>query len=325
MNLDATLKSSQVTTFWKWVSRRHRPEKGRIVLTQRRVYVLPTRHGISFAVALLLMLVGSINYNLSLGYILTFLLAGMAIVSILHTFRNIAHLAISAGKTEPAFAGELAHFELHIENEREDTRWAMHIRCDVQEVDAHLPGRSVTPLQIPVRAQRRGWLQLPRVTLETFYPLGMFRAWSYVQPEMRTLIYPKPDNSALPPHRPRDGSGGSVNTGTGTDDFSNLRSYQPSDSPKHIAWKAVARNDTMLTKAFLGRASRQLILDWNDLPDTLDLEARLSRMTRWVLLARDAGLGYGLNIPGMKISLGADDQHFVHCMEALALYEPGRH
>src|ERR1035437_9093487 len=113
MNLDSTLKSSQAYSFWRWVSRRHEPEKGRIVLTQRRVYVMPTRHGISFGLALILMLVGSINYSLSLGYILTFLLAGMAIVSILHTFRNIAHLAISAGKAEAVFAGDLAPFDLH--------------------------------------------------------------------------------------------------------------------------------------------------------------------------------------------------------------------
>jgi uncharacterized protein (DUF58 family) len=324
MNLDAALKSSQVYTFWKWVSRRHEPEKGRVVLTQRRVYVLPTRHGISFALALVLMLIGSINYNLSLGYILTFLLAGMAIVSILHTFRNLAYLAVSPGKTEPVYAGDLAYFDLYVENERDDARRAVHFRSEDQVQTAILPGRRVSALRIPVRASHRGWLQLPRVTLETFYPLGMFRAWSYVQPEIRTLVYPKPDNSPLPPPRPREGSGDAINIGTGNDDFSNLRSYQSSDSPRHIAWKAVARSDTMLTKSFMGRASRELMFAWRDLPDTLDIEARLSRLSRWVLLAQEAGLEYGLDLPGVKITLGSGSQHFERCMEALALYEPGQ-
>ena len=325
MNLDSALKSSQAYTFWKWVSRRHEPEKGRIVLTQRRVYVLPTRHGISFGLALVLMLVGSINYSLSLGYILTFLLAGMAIISILHTFRNLAHLMVSAGKTDAVFAGELAQFDLHVENQREDSRHAIHFRCGDQALMVNLSGRRITTVPIPVRAARRGWLQLPRVTLETFYPLGMFRAWSYVQPEMRALVYPKPDDSPLPQPRPRADSGDAVNAGSGTDDFSGLRGYQQSDSPRHIAWKAVAGRQVMLTKSFMGRASQELFLDWRDLPDTLDIEARLSRLTRWVLLARQAGLNYALSIPGARFDLGGGDKHFARCLEALALYEPGKH
>ena len=325
MNLDAAFKSSQVTPFWKWVSRRHQPEPGRIVLGQRRVYVLPTRHGLSFGLALALMLIGSINYNLSLGYILTFLLAGMAIVSILHSFRNIAYIAISAGRTEPAFAGDLALFDLHVANEREDVRHAISFICDERNLTSDLPGCRVSTIQIPVRATRRGWLQLPRVTLETFYPLGMFRAWSYVQPQMRSLIYPKPDTSALPQFRPRGDSGDAVSVGTGSDDFSGLRGYKASDSPRHIAWKAVARSETMLTKSFTGRASQELILDWRDLPNTLDLEARLSRLTRWVMLARQAGLNYALDLPGVHIALNGGDAHFTRCLEALALYESAQH
>lgn len=324
MNLDAALKSSQVFTFWKWVSRRHAPEKGRIVLVQRRVYVLPTRHGISFGVALALMLVGSINYNLSLGYVLTFLLAGMAVVSMLHSFRNLAYLAVTAGKAEPVFAGDLALFELHVENEREDTRHAIHFRCDEAPAAPDLPGRRVSVVQIPVRATRRGWLQMPRVTMETFYPLGMFRAWSYVQPEVRVLVYPRPDASPLPQPRSRADSGDAINVGTGTDDFSGLRGYQTSDSPRHIAWKAVARSESMLTKSFMGRAGQELFLDWRDLPDSMDTEARLSRLARWVLLAREAGVDYALDIPGVRIEPGSGDRHFARCLEALALHEPGR-
>ena len=324
MNLDATLKSSQVFTFWKWVSRRHPPEKGRIVLSQRRVYVLPTRHGISFALALVLMLIGSINYSLSLGYILTFLLAGMAIVSILHGFRNLAYLAVTAGKTEAVFAGEQARFDIYVENEREETRRAIEFSCGEQQLMINLPGKRISTVQIPVPSTQRGWLQLPRVTLKTIYPLGMFRVWSYVQPEMRALVYPKPDTAPLPLARPRADSGDALSTGSGSDDFSGLRGYQTSDSPRHIAWKAAARGQTMLTKTFMGRASLEMVFDWRDLPDNMDIEARLSRLTRWVLLAHEAGLSYALRIPGLQMELGTGEQHFTRCLEALALYaRPG--
>ena len=49
--------------------------------TQRNIYILPTRPGWMLAITLLVMLVGSINYQLNLGYMLTFLIAGAAVVA----------------------------------------------------------------------------------------------------------------------------------------------------------------------------------------------------------------------------------------------------
>src|SRR5471030_1051409 len=106
-----------------------RPEPGTIFLLQKRVYILPTRPGLAFALALVVMLIGSINYNLSLGYILTFLLASMALVAILHTFRNLVHLRFTPGRVDPVFAGEIAWFELFVENRSAMT--AAPSRCGI--------------------------------------------------------------------------------------------------------------------------------------------------------------------------------------------------
>jgi uncharacterized protein (DUF58 family) len=325
MNLESVLKHSQAYIFWQWAARRNRPEQGRIFLGQRRVYILPTRHGITFGLALILMLIGSVNYNLSLGYVLTFLLAGVAVISILHTFRNLVHLAVSAGRVAPVFAGDAAHFELQIENSRDDARHAIHFVCEEEDVTIELPGGRIAQVRIAVPTARRGLLQLPRVTIETRYPIGLFRSWSYVQPEMCALVYPKPDNSPIPLPQPVHDSGDAVAVGAGTDDFSGLRAYQTSDSPRHIAWKAVARaGGPLLTKYFTGRASQKLQFNWRDLPADLDVEGRLSRLTRWVLLAHEAGMSYSLCIPANDIALGAGESHLSLCLQALALYEPQR-
>jgi uncharacterized protein (DUF58 family) len=320
VTLESLLRYSQLYNFWQWKKRRHPPEHGRIVLVQRRIYILPTRHGVTFACALMLMLMGSINYNLSLGYVLTFLLAGMAIVSILHTFRNLAHLAIAAGKAEPVFAGEMARFTLHAENGRVDPRHAIVFMCEARNVTTGVPAAGSAMVELQVPAQRRGWLHLPRVTVETRYPLGLFRAWSYVQPAMRALVYPRPDSAPLPDPRPKPETGDAVDAGLGSDDFYGLREYQQTDSPRHIAWKAVARSDTMLTKSFSGRASRELLFDWDDLPSDLDDEARLSRLARWTLLAHAAGVAYGLRLPSVPVPVGLGDAQLARCLRALALH-----
>lgn len=329
MNLESALKRSQLRDFYRWWKRRQPAEHGRVVLSQRRVYILPTRHGITFGIALLVMLIGSINYGLSLGYVLTFLLAGMAVISILHTFRNLAHLAVTAGKVEPVFAGTDALFEIYLENERSDARLAINAVCagNAAVISADVPAKGSARFAIPVATNRRGWLDLPRVTLDTRYPLGLFRAWSYVQPAMRTLVYPKPDTSPLPRPTPLEGSGTATSSGSGSEDFSGLRPYQPSDYPRHVAWKAAAHTEGMLTKLFSGRAAMELIFDWRDLPDALDTEARLARLARWVLLAHEQGARFALALPGHAIALGDGDAHLADCLQALALFnepDPGK-
>ena len=295
-----------------------RPEPGTIFLRQKRVYILPTRPGLAFAMALMVMLIGSNNYNLSLGYILTFLLASMALVAILHTFRNLVHLHITPGRVEPVFAGEIAWFELFVENRSGYDRCSISLwhqgnatQCDVA------CGRGTT-VSIPVAAQQRGWLAPGRVTVDTRFPVGLLRAWSYIQPDMRCLVYPKPDDGLLP--LPSGGAGEKRVAGGGSDDFAGLRPYQASDSPRHIHWKAAARGQGLQTKVFSGRAAAELWLDWNQLPANLDPESKLSRLTRWVLSADQDGLRYGLRLPGLELAPDAGESHRLACLRELALY-----
>jgi uncharacterized protein (DUF58 family) len=318
--LDRVLQYSQAYNFYQWVFRHHAPEPGVVFLGQRRVYILPTRHGLAFGAVLILMLIGSINYNLSLGYLLTFLLAGLGIVSILHTFRNLAHLYVSGGRVAPAFAGDAAQFELFLENKSDFDRHSLELTCRGATVSCDVPAHRIAAALVSVKAEKRGWLQLERVTIDTRFPLGLMRAWSYVQPDMRALVYPRPDRAHLPPPRPVPDSGDAISAGAGSDDFAGLRPYQATDSPRHIAWKAAARGDELLTKLFAGRASAELWLDWDDLPPGMPVEARLSRLTRWVLLARERELRFGLKIPGAMVPLGEGLAHMERCLKELALH-----
>jgi uncharacterized protein (DUF58 family) len=320
VNLDRILQYSQAYNFYRWVFGQHAPEPGVVFLSQRRVYILPTRHGLSFGVAVVLMLIGSINYNLSLGYVLTFLLAGLGIVSILHTFRNLAHLYVSAGRVEPVFAGDTALFQLVFENKSDFDRHSLDLACGGAAVGCTVPARTHRAVTLPVKTEKRGWLQLGRVTVATRFPLGLMRAWSYVQPDMRALVYPRPDTATLPPPHADTDSGDQISVGAGTDDFVGLRPYQESDSPHHIAWKASARSDLLLTKLFAGRAASELWFDWEHLPANMHAEARLSRLARWVLLAEERGLHYGLKLPGVTVPLGEGFPHRERCLKELALH-----
>lgn len=320
MKLDRVLQYSQAYNFYQWVSRRHSPEPGVVFLSQNRVYILPTRHGFLFAVALILMLIGSINYNLSLGYVLTFLLAGLGVVSILHTFRNLAHLYVSGGRVSPVFAGDTARYQILFENRRDFDRISIDLACGSDKARCDVPAHRHGSVELALKTEKRGWLQLERVTVETRFPLGLMRAWSYVQPDMRALVYPRPDAASLPLPDSDSETGEVISSGTGSDDFSGLRPYQASDSPRHVAWKASARSELLLTKVFSGRAASELWFDWSRLPENMQVEARLARLTRWVLLAEEYGLLYGLKLPGVTVPLGEGFPHRERCLKELALH-----
>jgi uncharacterized protein (DUF58 family) len=186
-------------TFVRWALRVRPPEAAPIVLTQRRVYVLPTRAGLAYATALGVILLGAMNYNLSLGHALVFLLAGLGIVAILHTFRNLVLISIRPGRCEPVFAGNPAQFDLVLENKRLDARTSLRLFLSDEapiEVDIGPHARTVATLNI--LAPRRGWLPMPRATIETTWPLGLVRAWSYAVPDMNCLVYPTPATKAPP-------------------------------------------------------------------------------------------------------------------------------
>lgn len=309
--------------FFTWALRGPAPEASPIVLGQRRVFVLPTAAGLAYSASLALMLIGAINYDLSLGYATVFLLSGLGIIAIFHTFRNLVHLQVSPGRSEPVFAGEKAHFALILLNLRATTRPAIRLRLpDQAEIEIDVPGESSVAARLELPAPRRGWLTLPRVKLSTTYPLGLIRAWAYAAPQMRCLVYPAPAKfaPALPTAPGEDG--GSAGGNAGMEDFAGLRAHQPADPLRRIAWKAAARREDapLLTKLFEGSSAQTLWLEWDALPAHLDVEARLSLLTRWVCEADDAGLSWGLRLPGKTVAPASGGVHCHSCLKALALY-----
>ena len=313
--------------FYNWALRGRPPEPSPVILTQRRVYVLPSRAGLGYALSLGIMLVGSMNYSLSLGHILTFLLGGLGVSAILNTFRNLAFIHITPGRCSPVFAGEVAHFGLVLYNARKAERPALLLCAGSRKgrddmIEVQVPAADRFEAMLPVKTLQRGWLALPRVTIETRYPLGLIRAWAYAQPKQHCLVYPRLALDAPPLPAGNGDQKGTVKQGRGSDDFAGLREHHPGDSPRHVAWKAVARqhNDELLTKLFSGENTQSLWLDWDQLPPGLDIESRLSIMARWVCEANDARLTWGMRLPSATIAPDSGDTHRHACLQALALF-----
>lgn len=303
----------------RWLDRRVPPESPHIILHRRRLFILPTRLGYTFALTLALLLLGSLNYGTSLGFVVTFLLAGSGALGMLHTYRNLEGITLTFAPASPVFAGETAQFPVHVDA-TEKPRWAITLTPpgDGDGIDFHTRSDAPVAATMPVPAQRRGRLRPGRSRLTTEWPLGLFRVWSWLHPRVGTVIYPEPRDHGFP--LPETGAGGRRGRpAAGDEDFEGLRDYRPGDSPRRIAWKALARTDELQTKTFEAAPAGERWLPWDAL-GSLSMEARLEQLSHWVVELDRRGLRYGLALPDHRIEPDTGRAHRHRCLEALALF-----
>jgi uncharacterized protein (DUF58 family) len=299
-------------------------------LNRQRIYILPTRQGLIYSLLLITMLLGAVNYNNSMAYLLTFLLGSLVLVCILHTYRNLAGLVITGEAALPVFAGDTACFAIFIDNYNSRGRTALNLvlhprgklprSLTVQTVTTDILQNKQQRVMLPVLTCKRGLLPLERVMISTCFPLGLFRAWSYLQLDCYCLVYPRPAGNLPLPLPVTTDQQGQAGIKTGTDDFIGFRHYHPGDSIRNIAWKALAREQPLLVKRFSGDSGYNLTLDWGDVAHLLEIEDRLSQLCAWVVAVDKLGIDYGLEIPGVSIQPGTGDKHKCRCLEVLAKF-----
>jgi uncharacterized protein (DUF58 family) len=304
---------------------RHAPDDvDAVVLRHSRIYILPTLRGLAVIGTLLTMLLASLHYGLSLGFIVTFVLAGLVGASLLHTFRNIAGLEIGPVAAAENFVGTPLAFTLALDGHGSD-RVAVALRASRAPAAVHdVPVEGRMRVTLAPTPEKRGPVALGRITLESEFPLGLWRAWTYVHFPLTGLAYPQPEAGAPPVPRAsqgvREGSGG----GHDDADLAGLRDYQVGDPLQRVAWKAVARGGGWYTKQFEGTGGgRTTTLDWSALPASLDVEARLSRLAAWVLACERSMRPYALRLPGAELPSGVGRDQRREALTLLANFDGG--
>jgi uncharacterized protein (DUF58 family) len=292
-----------------------------VVLRHSRIYILPTGRGAALMATLVIMLLTAMNYALSLGYAFVFIVGGLAASALLATFRNLAGVAVAPVAAGEAFAGGELAFTLSIASNTRDRVGLLVAAQDGHAEVIDIPAAATRPASISITAQRRGRRDLGRVTLSSDFPLGLWRAWSYVHFPLAGIVYPGPEAGAPPLPLGMRGSDAHRSAEASDADLSGVRDYQTGDPHNRVAWKAVARGAGWYTKQFEGSGGGgALMLDWSELPAALDAENRLSRLCAWVLAAEREARPFALHIPGTDVPFGQGAGHRRTTLTALALF-----
>ncbi|TDJ43848.1 MAG: DUF58 domain-containing protein [Gammaproteobacteria bacterium] len=304
-----------------WARKRQGIDPASAHLTGNRIYILPTRAGLIFGLIVFTMLLGAMNYNNNMGFALTFLLAGIGVISIHHCHRNIADIYLHYLGGHPVFAGENLQFRFVIENRSTYSRWQIRLDWpDGTRICNELQPAERHTLTLAVGTTARGHARLPRIQLSTRFPLGLLRAWAWVHMDCTELVYPRPADQKSDAGTGRSAQMTSGFDRKGEDDFFGLRDYRFGDAPKHIAWKALARTGETLVTEYRSGSTDLVWIDWDDFPGA-DTEGRLAKMTRLLLDTEHDGEHYGLRMPGIEIAPAANPDHRYACLKAMALFD----
>jgi uncharacterized protein (DUF58 family) len=308
--------------FREWVNSRIPPARS-VTLNQKRIFIFPSRVGLFFIVCLLVMLMTAINYQNNMSFALTFLLATLFIVGILHTYANLSGLTVRALRASPAFPGKQSEFAVQLERGGRREHFALYLKWPQSNGGVvNLAEQDTAQVHLHLPVGRRGWFSPGRLLLESTYPLGLLRCWTWIDLDLYALVYPQPLASAELPGLATDRPDGAAVPVPGNDDFYGFRDYRHGDSLRQIHWKGLARGQGVQTKQYGAYANRSVWLDWEMFPG-LGVEQRLSHLCYWALEFDRREEEYGLRLPGLVIEPGLGERHRDRVLQALALHGIG--
>ncbi|HHH13518.1 MAG TPA: DUF58 domain-containing protein [Thiolapillus brandeum] len=299
-----------------------RPDaRGRLRVTGRTIYILPTRYGVVFGLLLATLLIASINYANNPAFLLTFLLAGIFFQAIFHTWRNLKGLELRCLGAAPVFAGDRARIRLKLRAADGGRHPGLRLAFDGETpVAADLSTDGEAEVTLGLRTRRRGRQPVGRLRLESRYPLGLLRAWCYLEPGHSLLVWPRPLKERLETGAPAWEGSQQGDRGVGADDFAGHRNYHPGDPPSRLHWKALAAEKGLLVKAFGGDRVNRLWLEFDALAPH-DTETRLGLLAGAVeRLSREA-VHFGLRLPRREIPPASGEVQRRRCLDALALFD----
>lgn len=307
-----------IQSLWRrWVQRRI-PARGRIELSQRSIFIVPSRAGTIFLLSLLAMFIGGVNYENSLILGLNFFLTALFLVAILQTYKNLSGVILSGESVEPGFLDDFVMYSVSLKSAKNASHESILLGFGDEAALCAVEPEDKTTISLFVPASKRGTQRPGRLLVQTLYPLGILRAWSWVDLKLEGVVYPKPVRGPKPLGTVSGSQQGANLKTQGMDDFAGLTTYAPGDPLSRVYWKVLARGMPLATKSFDEPKSTACWLCRCSVQG--DLETQLQVVTYWVLKLSETQDPFGIDLGGVQIDPGTGDAHKLQCLNALALY-----
>lgn len=300
---------------------RRLPAANNVHLDQAKLFIFPSKAGFGFLVLIILLWLLGTNYQNNIIIAITFFLVSLFVTAILHSFANLVGLSVSCLGAPAVFLGQQAQFEISVSRRGKRTRQGITLsykQADAEQTD--LLSNSESRVLLSCKPSHRGWFDPGRISIQSCYPLGLFKVWTHLDLASQVVVYPKPIFAAHQHGSSPVGGAGIIQQSTGSDDFTGFKDYQIGQPLQHVAWKHFARERGFLSKQYADSIDQQLWIDWQSYPN-LEREARLSRLCGMLLDICDDDCEYGLKLPGVELPMGRGENHKQQILFELAIFE----
>ncbi|MCR8921729.1 DUF58 domain-containing protein [Dasania sp. GY-MA-18] len=303
--------------FQRWLARRIPPSRD-VRLQRHNIFIFLSPAGYGFCGLLILLFVIAVNYQNNMVFALLFLLFGLLSVALLHSYKNMSGLQLSYQHAANSFVGDSVPVTLQLKGGAGQSHYGLHCQWSQSSAQLNVEAGAEQLVSLHLKAQQRGWLQPPRLLVESYYPLGLFRCWSWLAIDVQALIYPAPLACQLKDAVGDSGDEGEASTVPGSDDFYGFKHYQPGHSLKHVHWPSYAKGQPLQTKEFAAYSSHAQLIDWASFSGSN--EQRLSAICYWVLQFSQQQSLFSVRLPNGHYGPGTGEAFKLQLLQLLALY-----
>lgn len=320
--------------FDRWLTRRV-PSRFKHKLSNRNIFILPTRFGFTYLFFDVLLFLLGTNYQNNIILLLSYLLASLFITAMMHSFYNFSQLTFSSKANQSGFAQQILHFPINVTGHK--THFDINFQFAnaqhfLKEVKLTQCNTQTTQILLPWYANQRGVYALGRVKVFSEYSLGLFVTWSLLDFAHEAVVFPQPKRLTNTQqfltglNESDQDNGVYMQTTVGGNDFSELKNYVMGESQARIAWKQLARGQGKFSKNYQAEQGSLLWLKLSNMPSS-DIEIKLQFLCFLILEysknQQDFGLildlpATGKNSAVVQIEPNSGHQHQENCLIALA-------
>ncbi|GEM_PF-4108169 len=287
-------------------------------LSSNKTYILPSLFGLGMIAVTFLVFIIAITFGHPFSYFITFFLVSIIVVCAFSTNSAITKLKTFHFHDTFLECDNEEMVYVSISNREFNGPMSVHAISDMSVSERiTFITKNNSKLRFSLKSDHCGISKLSRLKIYTKYPLGIFKAWKYVDSNKKVIVYPKrvKGKNIQQEFNFRNGvdQESSYNIET-KDEFLEHRKFRDTDSWKHIDWKAFARGRGLLTKNFSGQESSALTLE----VDRNDDLTYLGVITDELFRCYSSSIETIFLVNGDVLSRGTNKNHLYKCLRALA-------
>lgn len=271
----------------QWLTRKYPAQPG-LCFDRHAIYVLPTKFGNLFFIVIFTLFIGSVNYQLSSGFFLTFLLVSIVMISAWIGHQNLNGVCFYAKPVKDTATNQVCLIPIQVNYEKAN---CFAITLLLEDHSKSWPTlKSGQIIHMPYTFSKRGYHQVPRFRIETRFPFGLFVVWSYLTFDTHVYVYPQPKAPGFWPEPTFAAK--QLSNNEGDEEFYALKqSDNPWKQPSRISWTTAAKGYGWYEKQYTA-PTRTLYFFSTQQVSRFPLEEGLKFISFWLIESEKRGYDY---------------------------------